>query len=149
MPFSPFRTGIPLVDRNLDAIAAALNPVAALGIGAQPVWTLAELGNGFVDLTVALALDANAARVAYRKDATGIVWGKGIVYNTSGGTLTNETAYTMPAGFRPLERRSYVGRLSSGGAMAFIVDHNGDVAVHDGLVNGAWVSLEFSFPAEQ
>jgi hypothetical protein len=150
--FSPIRTGSQSLDRNLDQLSAQLNPVLSQlsTFGSRPTWTLAQLQNGYTNLgTVASGL----AQVSYFIDPNNVVWSKGLVANATGsGIGAGKVIYQLPVGMRPMQFRVFLGNYYNGAtdaSMAIDVDTSGNVANRDTVANGGWLSLEFSFQAEQ
>jgi microcystin-dependent protein len=81
---------------------------------------------------------------AFYRDPLGVVYLKGVVKS---GTVGSVPVFTLPVGYRPIERRSYAV-LSNGALAIALVQPNGQVQVVSGSNND--VSLDvISFRAEQ
>lgn len=73
---------------------------------------------------------------AYRKDGAGLVHLKGVI---AGGTV-GQAAFTLPEGYRPLERFTFVA-LSTGATGRVGVSPEGNVVPESPSTSG-WVSLD-------
>lgn len=106
--YSPARTGMPLVDRNLDQIAAAMLALNSGQVNGLP-WTQAQLvSTTFTTPStdwVALSGFQNgwtaSAGASYRKDDRGEVQLYGAVVPPTTGSFLSVAICSVPAGFGP------------------------------------------------
>jgi hypothetical protein len=105
-------------------------------------WTAPTLGGGWSNY------GSGYSTAGYYKDPFGTVHLKGVI---AGGTTTNTTVYTLPAGYRPLEKLILTSTSYTGAAYVFTridIDTGGNVIVVTGSNN--FLSFDgLSFRAEQ
>ena len=131
-----------IVDRAFDALSAQINPalLQLQGLANPIAWTNASLLNSWTN-------SPGNAKLAYRKDALGQVWGKGFGVAANGGG--GNPAYLLPVGLRPKENRQFAAAKSGAAVSLFEVTAGGLVLPLSAVANGSALSFEFSFLAEQ
>lgn len=110
----------------------------------QPGWTAPTLLSGWVNYGAPWAV------AGYKKNTVGTVILKGFI---KGGTTTSGTIiFTLPAGYRPLEKQNFVVGCFDGASYQFAqvdVDSSGNVRIEYAPGNGFLSLSGISFPAEQ
>jgi hypothetical protein len=81
--------------------------------------------------------DTSYNSCAFRKDANGFVWLKGLI--KSGSIGVSSACFTLPAGYRP-QKRELMVNITNTAIGRLDVDVDGKVITHTG--NNAWYSLD-------
>lgn len=151
-PFPRLKSPDPIINRLQDNIANQLQPLGnaiaktPLLDGAVPSWISPNLLNGVLNNSPTFT------PVGFRVDGLLQVYGKGVIINSTGGTLTSIIAYVLPAGLRPKDLHVFASVGVVAGAVvaqSFTVGPNGAVTILGNLLNGNSMTLEFVILAEQ
>jgi len=103
-------------------------------------WIAPSFENSWVDYNV-----TTHNQCMYMKDSLGVVFIKGLAKNGSSATAT---IFTLPVGYRPLER-TILTTFSNGAAARLNIEPTGEVAGSTGA-STAWLGIDgISFRAEQ
>lgn len=115
------------------ATGETLYPWRAIGSGGEPVFANAWVNFG-----------STFAAAAFRKDAAGLVYLKGLIKD---GTI-NTNAFVLPAGYRPAEDRVFA--VLSGGAVGRVDITSAGAVVPKTPISNTFVGLDgiAPFPAE-
>jgi len=121
------------MNANFAALQAQIDALRA-----PPVWTNADLLNGWVDYASGYAIPS------FTKDAQGFVHMRGLVKRDA--APTNTTVFVLPVGFRPINILEEVVACSGNIPCEVIVPVNGQLYFETG--DPGWISLEgISFQA--
>jgi hypothetical protein len=129
------------IDATLGPIAKALNATPIMG-APPPAWIRPDLAAGFADF------GAPYAAVAYHRDALGYVHVKGLV-TSAAGVGAFSTVFTLPIGYRPIERHRYASEGTAGTFQALQLGTDGAIMNVVAVAAGGYASIEFTFLAEQ
>ncbi len=86
------------------------------------------------------------ATAQYYKDKEGVIHVKGLI--TGGTTAQGTVVFTLPAGYRPTERRimsALTYSTTEGQVLRMDVLTNGDVIIFGTVASPFWINMEFSF----
>ncbi len=107
-----------------------------------PAWIAPDLLNGFANF------GAGHAEAAFHKDALGMVTVKGLI-STAAGAAAFVTMLALPAGYRPLAKRRLAVEGNGATFQSVQVNPNGDIGNVLAIAAAGYISIEFSFLAEQ